>query len=62
VTGDTGPSNLQRAHDRVAAIGPEVSVFFPSAMLGLSLRYEYEFLAESRLQGHTVTLTLTKKF
>jgi hypothetical protein len=62
VTGDTGPSNLQRAHDRVAAIGPEVSAFFPSMMLGLSLRYEYEFLAESRLQGHTVTLTLTKKF
>jgi hypothetical protein len=61
VTGDTGPAPLQRPHDRVAAIGPEVNAFFPSAMLGVSLRYEYEFLAESRLQGHTVTLTITKK-
>jgi hypothetical protein len=62
VTGDTGTAAMQRAHGRVAAIGPEVSAFFPSMMLGVSLRYEYEFLAESRLQGNTVTLTLTKKF
>jgi hypothetical protein len=61
VTGDTGPTNLQRPHDRVAGIGPEVNAFFPSLMLGVSLRYEYEFLAESRLQGNTVTLTITKK-
>jgi hypothetical protein len=62
VTGDTGPANQQRAHGRVAGIGPEISAFFPSATLGLSLRYAYEFLAESRFQGHTVTLTLTKRF
>ncbi len=31
-------------------------------MLGVSLRYAYEFMAENRLQGHTFTLTLTKKF
>ena len=62
VTGDTGPANLQRPHDRVAAIGPEISAFFPKLMLGVSFRYDYEFLAESRLQGHTFTLTLTKKF
>ena len=62
VTGDTGPANQQRPHGRVAAIGPEISAFFPSATLGVSLRYAYEFMAESRFQGHTVTLTLTKKF
>jgi hypothetical protein len=27
-----------------------------------SLRYDYEFLAEERTQGHTVSLTLTKRF
>jgi hypothetical protein len=30
-------------------------------MLGVSVRYAYEFLADNRLQGHTVTLTITKK-
>lgn len=49
------------AYDQVAGIGPEVSAFFPKIMLGVSLRYAYEFMAESRLQGHTFTLTLTKK-
>jgi hypothetical protein len=48
--------------NRVAAIGPEVSTFFPSATLGVSLRYAYEFLADSRFQGHTVMLTVTKRF
>jgi hypothetical protein len=62
VTGTSGATDPQRGHNRVAAIGPEVGVFFPSSMLGLSLRYEYEFMAESRLQGHTATLTITKKF
>ncbi len=60
VTGDSGP--VQREHGRVAAIGPEVSAFFPKATFGVSLRYAYEFLAESRFQGHTFTLTLTKRF
>jgi hypothetical protein len=31
-------------------------------MLGVSLRYEYAFLAEDRLQGSTVMLTVTKRF
>jgi hypothetical protein len=53
--------NSSRERGRVAAIGPEIATFFPSAMLGVSLRYEYEFLAESRLQGNTVMLTITKK-
>jgi hypothetical protein len=59
-TSSTGPTaNSNR--NRVAAIGPEIATFFPSAMFGVSLRYEYEFLAESRLQGNTVMLTVTKK-
>jgi hypothetical protein len=62
VTGDSGPVDLQQPHDRVAGAGPEISLFIPSATLGLSLRYVYEFLAESRLQGHTISLTITKRF
>jgi len=48
--------------NRVAAIGPEVSVMFPKQMLFLSLRYNYEFMAENRAQGQTFTLTVTKGF
>jgi hypothetical protein len=48
--------------NEVAAIGPEVSVAFPSAALFVSARYEYEYLADNRAQGHTVTVTLTKRF
>ena len=57
-TGTFAPGDLPR----VGGIGPEIATFFPSATLGVSLRYEYEFLAESRLQGHTVMLTVTKRF
>ena len=46
----------------VAAVGPEVSVAFPKQMFFASLRYNYEFMAESRAQGNAVTLTLTKRF
>ena len=57
VTGNSNKSPL----NRVAAIGPEVSCMFPKQMLFLSLRYNYEFMAESRAQGHTIALTLTKR-
>jgi hypothetical protein len=61
VTEDSGSgSSAQR--DRVAGIGPEVSGFIPSMMLGLSIRYAYEFMAENRLQGQGITLTVTKRF
>jgi hypothetical protein len=60
VTPSTGSSSVNR--NRVAAVGPEVSVMFPKPMLFLSLRYNYEFMAESRAQGHAITLTLTKAF
>lgn len=61
VTEDSGRGS-QPERDRVAGIGPEISVFYPRVTFGWSLRYAYEFMAESRLQGHTLALTLTKRF
>jgi hypothetical protein len=61
VTEDSGQGSSS-ARDRVAGVGPEVSVFYPEIMLGWSLRYVYEFMAESRLQGNTFALTITKRF
>jgi len=46
----------------VVAVGPEVIWFWQKAKLFVSARYGYEVLAESRPQGHTGTLTLTKMF
>lgn len=60
VTRDSGGSSSEL--DKVAAAGPEISVFYPKYTLGWSLRYAYEFMAEGRLQGHTATLTITKRF
>ena len=62
VTEDSGSGKTTAERDRVAAVGPEVTVFYPKFKLGWSLRYDYEFMAESRLQGHTVALTITKIF
>ena len=60
VTANSGSPASSR--NRVAAVGPEVNVVFPDLMLFVSLRYNYEFMAESRAQGNAVTLTLTKRF
>jgi hypothetical protein len=60
VTSNSGAPASSR--NRVAAVGPEVSVAFPKQMFFVSLRYNYEFMAESRAQGNAVTLTLTKRF
>ncbi len=57
----TGNSNGQPLN-RVAAIGPEVSCMFPKQMFFVSLRYNYEFMAENRAQGNAITMTLTKRF
>jgi hypothetical protein len=57
----TGNSNKMPLN-RVAAIGPEVSAMFPKQMFFVSLRYNYEFMAENRAQGNAVTMTLTKRF
>jgi hypothetical protein len=62
VTGSSGPDPSAYPYSRVAAVGPEINVEFPKPMLFVSLRYNYEFMAENRAQGHTVALTLTKRF
>jgi hypothetical protein len=49
-------------HDRVAAIGPEVTVFIPPAKVFLSLRTLFEFSAVDRPEGTTTTLTVIKIF
>jgi len=64
LTGNRGepPNPPISCLNRVAAVGPEVSVAFPKQMFFASLRYNYEFMAEGRAQGHAMTLTLTKAF
>ncbi len=64
VTGNSvaSPNPLLGGLNRVAAIGPEVSMMFPKQMLFVSLRYNYEFMAESRAQGNAIALTVTKRF
>ncbi len=58
VTSNNNGSPLNRA----SGVGPEISAFIPKCALGVSLRYAYEFMAENRLEGHTVALTFTKRF
>ena len=58
----TGNSDHKSPINRVAAIGPEVSFMFPKQMFFVSLRYNYEFMAENRAQGNAITMTLTKRF
>jgi hypothetical protein len=60
VTPSSGSSNSDR--NRVAAVGPEVTMAFPEQMFFVSLRYNYEFMAEGRAQGNSICLTLTKRF
>lgn len=61
VTEDSGFGSSDSL-DSVAAVGPEISAFCSKLGVNTSLRYLYEFMAEDRLQGHTVVLTLTKRF
>jgi hypothetical protein len=61
VTDDSGPA-ASPSSSLVVGVGPEVNVFWAQAGLFTSLRYAYEADARNRPQGHTVTLTLTKRF
>jgi hypothetical protein len=61
VTDDAG-NGASSSNDRVAAVGPEISLAFPKPMLFVSFRYLYEFMAKDRAQGQTFSLTLTKRF
>jgi hypothetical protein len=64
VNNDSGPAVPYDAsiHDRIVAVGPEVSLFCEKHKLFLSLRYLREFAAEQRPEGHKVSLTFTKIF
>ncbi len=62
VTEDSGPRAFEKLRDRVAGAGPEINVVLPPIKTFVSLRYLYEFMAENRAQGSTVSLTLTKMF
>lgn len=55
----TGASKLK---DHVLAVGPEIAAICPKLGVITSLRYLREFDAKDRPEGHTVTLTLTKRF
>jgi len=48
--------------DHVVAVGPEVNMVCTKIGVITSVRYLYEVAAESRLQGHTICVTLTKRF
>ncbi|OEU60098.1 MAG: hypothetical protein BBJ57_06180 [Desulfobacterales bacterium PC51MH44] len=63
VTDDSGSDAVDKnVHDRVYAIGPEVSLFYPPAKLFISLRNQWEFDAKDRPEGNITTLTFTKIF
>ena len=61
VTTDSGPT-ASSAQTSVVGVGPEVSIFFPEATFGVSLRYIREVAASNRPEGNTFSLTLTKRF
>jgi hypothetical protein len=60
----TEDSGSVASHDlsHVVGVGPEVSVLWAKLGLFTSLRYVYEADVKDRPQGHTITLTLTKRF
>jgi len=61
-TGNEPLAQMLFPYSRVAAVGPEVNLFIPSVKLFVALRYNYEFMADNRAQGHTLALVLTKVF
>jgi len=60
-TEDSG-NGSSNSENQVVAIGSEINMFCPKFGVFTSLRYNYEVMAESRLQGQTVALTFTKRF
>ncbi|MGC9034546.1 MAG: SphA family protein [Verrucomicrobiia bacterium] len=56
------PAYSPDIHDSVIGIGPEISAVCPKLGLITSLRYQYEFGANDRPEGHRVVLTVTKRF
>jgi len=62
VTTDSGGMCPSPYHSSVAAVGPEIRGVVPGIDVQLSLRYEYEFMAEDRAQGQTITFSVVKAF
>lgn len=60
ITKDSG-RGARNSKDNVVAIGPELNMFCPKLGLFASVRYNYEIASEDRFQGHTLTITLTKR-
>lgn len=60
-TPDCG-SGASNEKDQVIGIGPEINAVCTKLGVITSLRYVYEVYSANRLQGHTVALTLTKRF
>lgn len=55
----TGASDVR---DQVLGLGPEITVPLPYLGALGSIRYNFEMLAHARPEGHTLTVTLTKRF
>ena len=49
-------------HDRVYAVGPEVNYNIKPIGLNRAVRYQREFGARDRMEGHMTTLMFTKRF
>lgn len=63
VTDDSGSDAVNKdVHDRVFAVGPEVSVFIPPVKSFLNLRVLKEFDARDRSEGTVAAMTLTYIF
>jgi len=63
VTDDKGKEAVNpNVHDRVFAIGPEITYSDLKHMLFLSVRHEWEMGARDRPEGQITVFTLTKRF
>lgn len=63
VTDDSGKDATNKSsHDRVFAVGPEISVFIPPVKSFLNLRVLKEFDAKDRSEGTVAAMTLTYIF
>ncbi|HXJ88001.1 MAG TPA: hypothetical protein VMS18_14355, partial [Candidatus Binatia bacterium] len=49
---------LRGLKDRVFALGPEFNIFVPKPRLTFLVRYEPEFGAHVRTQGHTIVFSV----
>ncbi len=63
-TDDTGQDVFweTHVHDRVFAVGPEISIFIPFLKIKGQLRHQFEFGAKDRSQGEITTIAFTIMF